>query len=45
VIRMIHQNPRVDIGCLRCVVGLVYDAAQSANSVPFRENAVVLRHY
>jgi hypothetical protein len=45
VIRMLHQNSRGTIGCLRCAVGPVYDAAQSEKSVPFRENAVVLRHY
>ncbi len=42
---MIHLYSRVAVGCLRCAVGLVYDAAQSEKSVPFRENAVVLRHY
>jgi len=42
---MIHQNSRRAIGCLRCAARLVYDAAHSVKSVPFRENAVVLRHY
>jgi len=42
---MIHQDSRGALGRLRCAVGLVYDAAQSVNSVLFRETAVVLRHY
>jgi len=42
---MIHQNSRVAIGRLRFAMRLVYDAAQSEKSVPFRENAVGLRHY